>query len=458
MYYYYVEQIVLFLIAFIGVLVFILLTVVGLRRIKRERYYKRLDHLRDTYRQILFPVLTNSIPIPEECFGKNVFSVEWYAIEDILFEAIEKKITSLPSITDVLKRLGYIDIYIMRLQKGNKFQRALAAEKLGKAGALNAVPFLINAIKDKEREVRTVAARALGIINEPTSVRLLTDLLIHCLDDPDYVPLRIVKSAIRKYKREAVQHLIPLLHHSSWRVRGQAADIIGDIGISMPVEVLITRLNDTEPDVRAKVSRALGKIRAKEAVEHLIGRLKDPSWVVRLQSARALGLIGVSDAVYPLLDLLLDTKWQVRSAAANSLRKMGSFVIPRLLRTLLQTRDRYAREQIVEELQKTDIFDKQVNRLGSRDKKEREEAIILLLAAGNNGCPGLLSKAVRSHTNPSVRIRLVQILSLINNPRSAKILQEVAGEDENEAVRYAARMILEKSKDVEIMGIGGDIF
>lgn len=458
MYYYYVEQFVLLLIASIGVLVFLLLLAVSMRRIKRERYYKRRDHFRDTYRQILFPVITNSIPIPDECFGKKVFSVEWQAIEDILFEAIKEKLAHSSSVTEVFKRLGYIDVYIERLRKGNKFQRALSAEKLGKLGANIAIPDLIKAINDRDREVRTVAARALGIINDPQTIRPLIDLLIHCLEDQDYIPLRIVKSAIKKYKREAVQHLIPLLHHSSWRVRGQAADIIGDVGIRMPVEVLITRLNDTEPDVRAKVARALGKIRAIEAVELLIGRLKDPSWVVRLQSAKALGFIGVSDAVYPLLELLLDTKWQVRSGAANSLRRMGGFVIPRLLRMLLQTRDRYAREQIVEELQKTDILDKQVNRLASRNTKEREEASILLLAAGNNGGLGLLSKAVRYHTNPTVRIRLVQTLSLIDHPRSVKLLQEVAGEDDNEAVRYTARMVLEKNKVIETMEAGGSTF
>jgi len=86
----------------------------------------------------------------------------------------------------------------------------------------------------------------------------------------------------------------------------------------------------------------------------------------------------------PLLESLLDNNWQVRSAAGNSLRKMGNLVIPGLLRMLLQSQDRYAREQIVEELQRTDILERQINRLDSQNTKEREEASILLVATGNS--------------------------------------------------------------------------
>lgn len=449
------EQIILLSIIAIAALVFLFLLAVTARRLKRSAYFKKLDLARERYGLMLLPSITHALPIPEECRGKKRFSVEWQAIESVLFEAMERRVAPVNVITETFDRLGYIDTYIHRLRSGNRFQRAMAAEKLGRIHASRAITDLIKAVNDPVREVRIVAARALGIVRSDHALRSLTELLVPGSEDPGYVSLRVVKTAIRKYGEEAVPHLIPLLDHRSWRVRSQAVDLIGETGGTAPAEKLISLLEDTEPDVRAKAAKALGRIKTPGAVRPQVGRLKDPWWVVRLHAAKTLGLIGGGEAVYPLLELLLDSNWQVRSAAANSLRRMGNFVVPALLRMLLQTRDRYAREQIVEELQRTDILEQQIDRLGSKEVKVREEASLLLVAAGNSGAIGVITRGVKGHPNPGVRMRLIHILSLIEHPLSLKILQEIAEGDENEAVRYSARMVLERRGKLDIKESGG---
>jgi len=150
-----------------------------------------------------------------------------------------------------------------RLRSGNRFHRALAAEKLGRLRTDKASEDLIRLLKDRAREVRIVAVRALGDINPPEGIWPLIDLLISAVNNPEVMPLRVIKTAIIKYKERGIQHLKPLLHHESWRVRAQTADIVGEIGSSIPVEILISKLSDPEPDVRAKVARALGKIQGQ---------------------------------------------------------------------------------------------------------------------------------------------------------------------------------------------------
>lgn len=452
------EQIIRLSIIVIAALVFLFLLAVTVRRLKRSAYFKKLDLARERYGLMLLPSITHALPIPDECRGKKRFSVEWQVIESVLFDAMEKGAAPVNVITEIFDRLGYIDTYIHRLQSGNRFQRAMAAEKLGRLHASRATADLIKAVNDPVREVRIVAARALGIVKSDQALQSLTELLVPGSEDPGYVSLRVVKTAIRKYGEEAIPHLIPLLGHPSWRVRSQAVDLIGEAGGMASAERLISLLEDTEPDVRAKAAKALGRIKTPGAIRPLVGRLKDPWWVVRLHAAKTLGRLGGGEAVYPLLELLLDSNWQVRSAAANSLRRMGNFVIPALIKMLLQTGDRYAREQIVEELQRTDILERQIDRLGSKEARVREGASLLLVAAGNSGAIGVITRAVKGNPDPGIRMRLIHILSLIEHPLSLKTLQEAAEGDENEAVRYSAGMVLERRGEHDVKESGGAPF
>lgn len=438
------EHLVIISITSVTALVVIFLMAVTLRRVKKARYYRRLDLARKKYEMTLPHILGHGLPVPDECYRIKIYSPEWQAIEEILLSAVENKVISVDNVAGYLGQLNYIDTYIKNLRSGNKFRRALAAEKLGRLRVSNASSDLIKTLNDPSREVRIVVVRALGAINAPDALKPLIELLVPAVQDPEFLPLRVLKMAIKKYKGPAIPYLSPLLHHNLWRVRAQAADLIGEIGLQAPVEELMQMLNDPEPDVRAKAARALGKVKAQEAVKPLGSRIKDTSWVVRLQIARALGFTGGEDAAPLLLELVSDTNWQVRAAAANSLCRLGNFAIPCLLKMLLHSKDRYAREQIVEELQKTDILNAEINKLGSKNKKEREIASILLVAAGSNGAINLIEEAVKLHVNPDTRIRLVHVLSLINHPRSSEILRVVSECDENEGVRFVAKKVLEK--------------
>lgn len=439
------DKIIIISIISVTVLIFCLFIAVNIRRLIKYMSYKRLDIAREKYDEILRPLLLNNVHIDYETCYVRKKSVEWKAIEDVLFHAISKGHATAEDITGIFERLGYIDTYIKDIASGSRYSRALAAEKLGRLKSPKATEYLVRAMNDPARDVRTVAVRSLGNVRDTGAIEPLINKFVSAAQDPHSLPLRVVKTSVMKYSNEALPLLIPLLDHSSWRVRGQAADVIGEIAEVSTAEHLLPMLGDTEPDVRIKAVKALGNIKHADAFEPLAVMIKDTSWIVRLQVAKTLGSLGGNEAVPPLVGLLSDLHWQVREAAVQAISSLGSMASPALLRVLLLMRDRYAREQVIAELQSTEILNSQFGMLCSDDIKERETASLLLVAAGNSGAWGIIASAVREHHDPCVRKRLIHVINLIVNSDTENILREVSEYDHDRGVRDAARTALEKS-------------
>lgn len=82
-----------------------------------------------------------------------------------------------------------------------------------------------------------------------------------------------------------------LLRDRSFRVRIQAAIIIGKLKDPRGVQPLIKALSDKEAAVRAVAASSLGKLRDPVALEALAGLMNDPSTLVRSAVGKALGTI-----------------------------------------------------------------------------------------------------------------------------------------------------------------------
>ncbi|HEY9830549.1 MAG TPA: HEAT repeat domain-containing protein [Stenomitos sp.] len=233
-----------------------------------------------------------------------------------------------------------------------------AADAIAKIGS-PAVPFLIDALKAENQQVRWRAASALADIGAEASAAVPT-LLITLHDQDEYIR-RIAAYALGKIGPEAstaVPDLIEALHDSDRNLRLVAAYALGKIGsaASSAVPALIVTLQDTNAEVRWNAAMALGRIgadadtvvpalinalqdkakhvrqgavdalgqfgaKAKTAVPALITALKDENKYVRLNAASALGRIGLEakPAIPALIAALQDDKVEVRRNAANGL-------------------------------------------------------------------------------------------------------------------------------------------
>ncbi len=166
--------------------------------------------------------------------------------------------------------------------------RSKIASVFGETREKEAVPGLIEALKDTNEWVRSSAAEALGEIGD----------------------------------KVAVPELIEALKDTNEWVRISAAQALGETGDKVAVSELIEALKDTDDSVRSSAAGALGKIGDKVAVPELIEALKDTSSSVRGGAAQALGKIGNKVAVPGLIETQKDTSDWVRSSAAEALRKI----------------------------------------------------------------------------------------------------------------------------------------
>jgi len=258
---------------------------------------------------------------------------------------------------------------------------------------------------------------------------------------------RVLWASLARFGPDAARVLAPLLAHPAWRVRSAAAYLLGEVGAAERIPELIERLADTEPDVRAKTAQALGRLEARTALFPLLGRLEDPVWLVRMQAVRALGELGEETAVEPVGRRLFDPHWRVRLEAGRVLARMGGTAMDLMAQTLLTTEDTFAREQVVEELQRTPVLADALDNLAGEWTPEGTldgPATRLLTAVADVGAHGRMLAALRDHPRPEVRMAVARLLGEREGARITEGLAHAAGADPDQSVRAEATRHLER--------------
>ena len=155
-----------------------------------------------------------------------------------------------------------------------------------------AVPYLLNAFRNRNRSIAYEAMEALREIKEDKGRKVLTAFL----RDPS----------------------------SSLRVR--SAEFLGVLrinnGTSWIGEALIESLRDPEPDVREAAAKSLERLRYKRATEPLLWLLADQKTAVRAQAVKSLAMIDDLMAVGPLIDLLQASEENVQMAVTKALQRI----------------------------------------------------------------------------------------------------------------------------------------
>jgi len=211
---------------------------------------------------------------------------------------------------------------VQALKNRDEDVRMGAAKALVEIGDATAVEPLIQALKDEDVSVRWYAAEALGEIGDARAV----EPLIQALKDKGVSVRRYAAEALGKIgDARAVEPLIQALKDEDASVRYYAAEALGNIGDARAVEPLVQALKDEASFVRSNAAEALGKIGDARAVEPLIQALKDEDWLVRSRAANALGEIRDARAVEPLIRALGDEDSNVRSGAKLALKKIRGY-------------------------------------------------------------------------------------------------------------------------------------
>lgn len=348
---------------------------------------------------------------------------------------------------------GFTDHALHRLAHGDRFARASAALRLAEHGSPRALPALVMAVNDPERDVRTAAVRALGALGGTDDGSALTALARVAervaaggAEGAGVAP-RVLWASLARFGPGAAGVLAPMLVHPAWRVRSAAAYLLGEVGAAERIPDLIERLADAEPDVRAKAAQALGRLEAGSALFPLLGRLEDAAWLVRMQAVRALGALGEETAAEPVARRLFDPHWRVRQEAGAVLARLGGAAVDLLTHTLLSTEDGFAREQVVEELQRTPVLAEAIDRVGGEwgpDGDLAGPATRLLSAVADVGAHGRMLAALADHADPRVRTALARLLGERPGARVTTGLARAAAHDPDPSARAEAARHLER--------------
>jgi HEAT repeat protein len=179
-------------------------------------------------------------------------------------------------------------------------------------------------LKDASKEKRFIAVRTLANVGDGRAV----PGLIEALADPDREVRDTAVHALVKIGAAAVPMLLKTLQEDEPPFRAKAAAVLGYIGDPRSRMPLMAALGDTEPTVRANAAEALAAYRKdKRLVEPLVFVLKDPDVRVRFNAAGSLWKIGDPSATPGLLELLNDTDPATRKRAAQVLGNIGDDTI-----------------------------------------------------------------------------------------------------------------------------------
>ncbi|MGH7731253.1 MAG: HEAT repeat domain-containing protein [Candidatus Eiseniibacteriota bacterium] len=260
-------------------------------------------------------------------------------------EISELDLTTQLSVIQTLESRGLIARILRDARSRFKWTRAHALRVLGEIRVPAAVPVVLEALEDRDPDVRNVAARALGCMRLQATDEALVDLLGR---HDQAVSSRIAAMCIEIGTRTAPL-LVRTLGSGSPKARFWAARILGEIKYGPAAPALATALQDDDPDVRSAAAKALGRIADPATTTQLEAALRDPIWYVRAHAADALGRIADPAMAHPLAEALADRSWWVRKNATDALVRLGEPARPSLVRAL-NSDDRFARDCAIEAL------------------------------------------------------------------------------------------------------------
>ena len=246
----------------------------------------------------------------------------------------------------------HIQSYIRESGEDRRSARIGSIEALEELGDERALPFLIGALYDPERNVRTAAAAALGTLGSERAVPTLLELL-----EKDW-SRRVVFAAGRALgniggdrsfeglteklsylepeawmsaaaalgeigDERAIAHIVGTLSGKPYGAMREAARALEQLDDGDLVTELLSDLESAEGRKREYAALALGLLGDSRALDPLALALKDSDGYVAAAAARALGWIGDGRAFQPLADALSHRDYEVRGAAFHSLDRLG---------------------------------------------------------------------------------------------------------------------------------------
>jgi len=288
-------------------------------------------------------------------------------------------------------RLGYRAYYERKLGSRNIIVKSSAAAKLGRMRCEASAEKLIPLLDGQAAEIIPVTVRALSKIGTPEALDAVLRRLPE-LHSRSVVSRKSIESSLLHFGQVGVKALVRYGGgYDSAVAKASVLEVLAMLAAPEALPFAFGNLGHEDPEVRAKALKAVGTAGgdlSSADKDRLLPLLDDDVWFVRLQAAKALGILRHDAAVPLLASRLLDANWQVRNAAATALVQTSDNAIDIFLDTL-GTTDRYAKESVCEEIQKTGFVHRLIDNLASPWGQSREKSaeILRIMAQLGYGTP-----------------------------------------------------------------------
>lgn len=293
-------------------------------RAGRQRAMARRHAIVAPLRPALLRVLAEDDPDARSALLHDLLAMDartWRALEPTVAQLLGKLRGDAHAVLrEMAERQGTVEKARRRVRRPGAVGRARAAEVLGGLEDPTVTDDLISLLRDRDPEVRQVAARALGRCGDARSAQPLLD----CIQRAS-VPPRVVSQALLRLGAGSQPAMVAALTGPDELVRAVAVEILGlsgAVGAARGVERCLRE--DPSEEVRIRAARALGKVGTRSSFAALVEATDARHSVgLRAVAARALGDLGHAAAIPTLQALLHDPVHRVASNAARALGALG---------------------------------------------------------------------------------------------------------------------------------------
>ncbi len=212
-----------------------------------------------------------------------------------------------------------------RLADPRAHRRAEHAAMLGDMCSQLAEVPLLQALNDRDPDVRLAAARSLGRLRPRTAAGPLLYALVQGL-----VPRAVAASALISIGTAALPGIRNLLRDEEPAARASAVELLGRLGNPRDSLSLRERLGDDAPLVRRRACEALARLGADDVGDALEELLSDHVADVRISAATALATVGDERSAPTLLRLVQHDCVEVAEVAARALAAVAPALVVNL--------------------------------------------------------------------------------------------------------------------------------
>jgi HEAT repeat protein len=215
---------------------------------------------------------------------------------------------------------GLVHEQLDALRSRRPWRRTRAAHQLGDMGSRRAESGLVQALNDRDSDVRSAAVRSLGRIGSTNAVEPVIRLMVD-----GRVSRATAGEALIGLGEPAVPKLLDLVHgEEDERVRATATELVGLTGGPQHAREIVTLLRDPSAEVRARAARALGRLGKREQGAALQAMLNERIPYLRTAAADALGEIGAAESLPALLEQAREDELDPARAAARAAARIDA--------------------------------------------------------------------------------------------------------------------------------------